>query len=145
MISPKKLENVLKKLKNGKGSPDQITADRFESIASRMFGEFGEIVVVDVLGYDFPGRLAVLFDGNGSESGGCNVLYQVQANRWAVCDANSIGLRMAQVAPSTAVRECMYKLRLCRSSMQMLDCFCCCKRQSCRESGRKKLWWYNCT
>ena len=43
---------------------------RFESIASRMFGEIGEIVVVDVLGYDFPGRLAVLFDGNGSESGG---------------------------------------------------------------------------
>ena len=53
---------------------------RFESIASRMFGEIGEIVVVDVLGYDFPGRLAVLYDGNGSESGGCNVLDQVQAN-----------------------------------------------------------------
>ena len=34
---------------------------RFESIASRMFGELGEIVVVDVLGYDLPGRLAVLF------------------------------------------------------------------------------------
>ena len=48
----------------------------------------------------------MLFDGNCSESGGCNVLDQVQANRWAVCYAKSIGLRIAQVAPSTAVREC---------------------------------------
>ena len=29
----------------------------FESIASGFFGESGEIVVVDVLGYDLPGRL----------------------------------------------------------------------------------------
>ena len=48
----------------------------------------------------------MLFDGDGSESGGCNVLGQVQANRWAVCDVKTIGLRMAQVAPSIAVREC---------------------------------------
>ena len=33
---------------------------RFESIASGMFGEIGEIVVVDMLGYDFPGRLLCL-------------------------------------------------------------------------------------
>ena len=59
----------------------------FESTASGMFGETGEIVVDDVLGYDFPGRLAVLYDGAGSESGGCNVLDQVQATRWAVCVA----------------------------------------------------------
>ena len=45
-----------------------------ESIASRMFGEIGEIVVVDVLGYDFPGRLAVLNDGNGSEVVGATCL-----------------------------------------------------------------------
>ena len=52
----------------------------FESIASRMFGEGGKIVVVDVLGHEFPGRLAVFADGDGSESGGCNVLDQVQAD-----------------------------------------------------------------
>ena len=86
LISPKKLENVLKKLKNGKGSPDQITADVFKIIASRMFGEAGEIVVADVLGYEFPRRLAVLVDGDGSESGGCNVLVQVQTDSWTVCD-----------------------------------------------------------
>ena len=96
---------ALSKLKNGKGSPDQITADFLKAIASRMFGEIGEIVV-DVLGYDFPGRLAVLFDGNGSESGGCNVFDEVQANCWAVCDAKSLGLCVAHVTPSTAVREC---------------------------------------
>ena len=59
----------------------------FESIASRIFGKAGEVAVVDVLEHDFPGSLAVLDDGNGSETGGCNVLDQVQANRWAVCDA----------------------------------------------------------
>ena len=77
----------------------------FESIASRMFGETGEIAVDDVLGNDFPGRLAVLFDGNGSESGGCNVFDQVQTDCWIVCDAASLGLRMAQVTSSTEVRE----------------------------------------
>ena len=72
-----------------------------------MSGKTGEIFVDDVLGYDLSGRLAVLFDGDGSESGGCNVLDQVQAYCWAVYgDAKSLGLRMAQVAPSTAVREC---------------------------------------
>ena len=47
----------------------------------------------------------MLFDGDRSESGGCNVLDQVQANCWAVCDAKSIGLCVAHVTPSTAVRE----------------------------------------
>ena len=32
LISPRKLENVLKKLKNGKGSPDQITADVLKAL-----------------------------------------------------------------------------------------------------------------
>ena len=45
-------------------------------------------------------------DGDGSESGGCNVLDQVQAYCWTVCDAKSLGLRLAQVAPSTEIREC---------------------------------------
>ena len=71
-----------------------------------MFGEIGEIVVGDVLGYDFPGRLAVLVDGDGSESGGCNVLDQVQPYCWTACDAESLGLRVAQVTPSTGMREC---------------------------------------
>ena len=78
----------------------------FESIACRMFGEAGKVVVVDLLGYEFPGRLAVLVDGNGSESGGCNVLDQVQTDSWTVCDAESVGLCMAQVTPSTRIRVC---------------------------------------
>ena len=78
----------------------------FESIASRMFAEAGKVVVVDVLGYEFPGRFAVLIDGDGPESGGCNVLDQVQAYCWTVCDAKSVRLCMAQVTPSTEIREC---------------------------------------
>ena len=54
---------------------------------------------------DLPEKL-VLVDGNGSESVGCNVLDQVQANCWIVCDAKSSGLRLAHVAPSAAIREC---------------------------------------
>ena len=106
LISPKKLENVLKKLKNGKGSPDQITADVFDSITARMFGEAGKIVLANVLEHGFPRRLAVFVDGDGSESGGCNVLDQVQAYCWTVCDAKSLGLRLAQVTPSTEIRKC---------------------------------------
>ena len=67
LISPKKLENVLKKLKNGKGSPDQITTDVLKGITARMFGKAGEVAVVDVLGHGFPGKLAVFVDGDGSE------------------------------------------------------------------------------
>ena len=70
-----------------------------------MFGEIGKIAVVHVLGHDFPGRLAMLNYGNGSESGGCNVLDQVQANRWDVCDAKSLGPRLAHVTSSTEIRE----------------------------------------
>ena len=77
-----------------------------ESFAPRMFGKDGEVVVTDVLEHGFPGRLAVFVDGDGSESGGCNVLDQVQAYCWTLCDAKSLGLRLAQVTPSTEIRKC---------------------------------------
>ena len=99
LISPKKLQKSLEEVAKRERFTGSDHGRCFESIASRTFGEIDEIAVVDVLGYDFPGRLAVLFDGNGSESGGCNVLDQVQANRCAVCDAESLGLHMAQVTP----------------------------------------------
>ena len=70
-----------------------------------MFGKAGEVVVADVLEHGFPGRLAVFVDGDGSESGECNVLDQVQAYCWAVCDGKSLGLRLAQVSPSTEIRK----------------------------------------
>ena len=62
--------------------------------------------VNDVLGHELPGAVVVLSDDNGTKSGGCHVLVQVQADRWFLCDAKNHGLRMAQVTPSTAVREC---------------------------------------
>ena len=77
-----------------------------ESFAPRMLGKAGEIVVADVLEHGFSGRLAVFVDGDGSESGGCNVLDQVQAYCWTLCDAKSLGLRLAQVTTSTEIRKC---------------------------------------
>ena len=77
-----------------------------ESFAPRMFGKYGEVIVADVLEHGFSGRLAVFVDGGGSESGGCNVLDQVQAYCWTVCDAKSLWLRLAQVTPSTEIRKC---------------------------------------
>ena len=68
-------------------------------------GKTGKIAVDDVLGYVLPGGLAVLVDGNGSESCGCNLLDQVQADSRSVCDAESLGLRVAQVTPTTEIRE----------------------------------------
>ena len=70
-----------------------------------MSGKAGEIVVGDVLGHEISGGMAVLFDGYGSESGGCNVFDQVQADHRLMPDARSLGLRMAQVTPSIAVEE----------------------------------------
>ena len=77
----------------GKAHRITITADVLKALPSRMFGEVGEVAVVGVLERGFPGRLAVFVDGNGPESGGCNVLDQVQANRWTVCDAKSLWLK----------------------------------------------------
>ena len=48
----------------------------------------------------------MFFDGNGPESGGCNVLDQVQANCWTEWDARSLGLCMAHVTLTAAIREC---------------------------------------
>ena len=109
-----------------------------------MSGKAGEIVVGDVLGHDFPGGVAVLSDGHGSESGGCNVPDQVQADRRPIRGAKSLGLRVAQVTsppsllphphptptpphptpphPPTAVRECADGFLL-RRHTQMLGLF----------------------
>ena len=48
----------------------------------------------------------MLSDGCGTESGRCNVFVQVRADRRLVRNAKNLGLRMAQVTPSTAVRKC---------------------------------------
>ena len=77
----------------------------FESIASRMYGEIGKIAVVDVLGHDFPGRLAMLDDGDGSESGGCNVFDQVQAVRPLMRDVKCFWATYGSSHPSTEIRE----------------------------------------
>ena len=71
-----------------------------------MFGKTSEIAVSGVLGHELPGGVDVLFDGRGSESGGRNVFDQVQADRWFVCESKNPGVCVAQVAPSTAVRDC---------------------------------------
>ena len=93
LISTKKLERVLSKLKNGKGSPDQISGNKQ---CSGMSGKAGEIVVRDVLGHELSGGMAVLSDCCGSESGGYDVFDQVQADRLLMRDAKSLGLRVAQ-------------------------------------------------
>ena len=71
-----------------------------------MSGEAGKVVVDDVLEHGFPRRMDVLVDGHGSEGGGCNVLDQVQADCWTMCDAKSAGLCLALVAPTAALRVC---------------------------------------
>ena len=52
LISPKKLERVLKKLKKRERFTGSDHSRCFENIASRMFGETGEIAVEEVLGND---------------------------------------------------------------------------------------------
>ena len=79
----------------------------FESIASRMFGTAGEVAVVDVLEHGFPGRLAVFVDGDGSESGGWNVLDQVQAYCWTEVSLVLVHRipPLSEPSPSTSIRS----------------------------------------
>ena len=106
LISPKRLIKCLEETEKRERLTGSNHSRCTESIASRMFRTAGEVAVVDVLEHGFPGRLAVFVDVDGSESGGCNVLDQVQAYCWTVCDAKSLGQRLAQVTPSIEIRKC---------------------------------------
>ena len=54
LISPKKLENVLKKLKNGKGSPDQITADVLKALPPECLEKLARSLSLMCWNMDFP-------------------------------------------------------------------------------------------
>ena len=54
LISPKKLENVLKKLKNGKGSPDQITADVLKALPPECLEQLARSLSLMCWNMDFP-------------------------------------------------------------------------------------------
>ena len=54
LISPKKLENVLKKLKNGKGSPDQITADVLKALLPECLEKLARSLSLMCWDMDFP-------------------------------------------------------------------------------------------
>ena len=82
LISTKKLERVLSKLKYGKGSLDQITADVLMGIPSGLIGKTDKIAVSEL-----PGRVGVLCDGSCTKKGGCKKAGEVQADRWFVCNA----------------------------------------------------------
>ena len=54
LISPKKLENVLKKLKNGKGPPDQITADVLKALPPERLEKLGRSLSLMCWDMTFP-------------------------------------------------------------------------------------------
>ena len=54
LISPKKLENVLVKLKNGKGSPDQITADVLKALLPECLEKMARSLSLMCWNMDFP-------------------------------------------------------------------------------------------
>ena len=103
LISPQKLAEQTEKREGLAGSNHSIC---FESDATGMSGEAGEITVDDVLGHVVPGRMDVLVDGHGPEGGGCYVPDEVQTDCWTVCDAKCAGLCLAHVPPTVALREC---------------------------------------
>ena len=106
LISPKKLEHVLKKLKNGKGSSDQITADVLKALPPECLEQLARSLSLMCWNMDFPEDWLCSLTVMAPRSGGSNVLDQVQTYCWNVCDAKSLGLRLAQVTPSTALRKC---------------------------------------
>ena len=104
LISPKKLEKSLEEIEQRERFTRSNHSRRFESIAFRMFGEIGEIVVVDVLGYDFPGRLCSMTLMAPKVVGAtCLTKFRPIAR---LCAMRTVLLRLAQVAPSTELRKC---------------------------------------
>ena len=108
LAPPKKLEKALNKLKNKKGSPDQITTDVLKALLPGLSGKTVKIGVTDVLGNvnfleDWLCSLTVM----APKVEGATSLAKVQANRWFVCDAkNSWPSFGSTVTPSSEIREC---------------------------------------
>ena len=127
----------LERTENGKGSPDHSGC--FEVMATGMSGKVGEIVVCDVLGHEFPGVMAVLFDCYRSESGGCNVFDQVQADRWLVRDVKSVLLESLPPLRYESVQTAFVPKTHADAGLFLL------LQQNYRENGREKFWWCNRT
>ena len=128
LILPKKLENVLKKLKNGKGSPDQITADVLKALLLECLEKLARSLSTTCWDMSFPGRLAVLYDGNGSESGGCNVLDQVQSTSLGCVRCEKSWATFGSSHSSTEIRE--------RTNCVCAEDACLCWTVSAVASGR---------
>ena len=128
LISPKKLENVLKKLKNGKGSPDQITADVLKALPPECLEKLARSLSLMCWNMDFPEDWLCSLTVMAPKVVGATCLTKFRPC-WTVCDAKNLGLRLAQVAPSTEIRECAD----CVCAEDMLDWV----------SNREKLWWYS--
>ena len=98
-----------------------------ESISPECLEKLARLLLMMRWDMTFPEDWLCSFGCDGSESGGCNVLDQVQTDCWTLCDAESSGLRVAQVTPSTAARErangvCAEDTRRCWPVLVVASC-----------------------
>ena len=97
LISRKKLENVLKKLKNGKGSPDQITADVLKALPPECLEKLARSLSLMCWDVTFPEDWMCSMTVMAPKVVGATVLDQVQANCWTLYNTTSLGLCLAHV------------------------------------------------
>ena len=100
------LENVLKKLKDGKGSPDQITADVLKALPAECLEKLARSLSLMCWDMTFPEDWLCSMMVLAPKMVGVTCLTKFRPIAGLCAMREGLGLRMAQVAPSIAVREC---------------------------------------
>ena len=90
-------------MKNGKGSPDQITADVLKALPPECLEKLARSLMYRNMDFleDWLCSLTVMAPKVVVAT--CLTKFR---HCWTVCDAKSLGLRLAQVTPSTEIRKC---------------------------------------
>ena len=106
LISRKKLENVLVKLKNGKGSPDQITADVLKALPPECLEKMARSLSLMCWNMDFPEDWLCSLTVMAPKVVDATCLTKFRPIAGLCAMRKSLGLRLAQVTTSTEIRKC---------------------------------------
>ena len=103
LISPKKLENVLKKLKNGKGSPDQFTADVLKALPPECLEKLARSLSLMCWDMNFPDDWLCSLTVVAPKVVGATCLTKFRPIAGLCAMRKVLGSSMAQITPSIEI------------------------------------------
>ena len=133
LISTKKLERVLSTLKNGKGSPDQFTADVLKALPLECLEKLARSLSVMCWDMNFPKEWLCSLAVVAARVVGATCLTRFRPIAGLCAMRNVLGYVWLKSLPPLR-----YESVQCRRLTQMLVCSCCSQQQNYRENGRER-------